>query len=300
MNPWTRWKALLARKETGEALAVMRVIMGFGAFWSLVVPIRHGAWKLVWTNAGYLERLPDPDTVALVMGLGILASLSLMLGFFGRASAFITLQCCLYLYNLNGADAGAHDRYINNALWLLVLADSTATWSVDCRRKTGSWTSDRPVSAWPRYVAVFQMVLAYWATGVQKVSLEWTPFGDFTALWYILRSPLYMRFEGEWMPFGFTQFATALTWLWEWGAPIWLYAFWARDKKPPTHWANRFDLRSVWAFFGIGMHLTLFVMTVLGPLQWATVAWYTALYHPDEYKRLFRRLRRSPKPRASA
>ena len=80
--------------------------------------------------------------MALVMGLGILASLSLMLGFFGRASAFVTLQCCLYLYNLNGADAGAHDRYINNALWLLVLADSTATWSVDCRRKTGSWTSE--------------------------------------------------------------------------------------------------------------------------------------------------------------
>jgi len=29
---------------------------------------------------------------------------------------------------------------------------------------------------------------------------------------------------------------------------------------------------------------------VLGPLSWATMAWYAALWHPDEYRSGWRRL----------
>lgn len=291
-NPWTVFKEWLAVKETGEALALFRIAVGIGALWAICVPVRHDVWRLLWTNQGYLSDAPAPETVALVMAGGALAAVCLIVGLGARVAAFCTLQVCLYLFGINPTDSGAHDRYINNALWLLVLASSSATWSVDCYIRTRRFTSDRLVSAWPRYLAVFQLVMAYWATGVQKISLEWTPWGDFTALWFIVRSPLYMRLDATVMPLWFTQFATAATWLWEWGAPIWLYAFWCRAYRPRRHWANRYDLRTLWAVWGIGMHATLFALTVLGPLQWSTLSYYAALYHPDEIRGLLVRLRR--------
>ena len=287
---WARWKALLARQETGEALAVFRVFVGFCALWAVAVPMQYGVAEFMWADTGYRGEGMDADTLRWVLRLGVVSSVSLILGLGGRVSAFVTLQVCIAFMTLHPAASGAHDRLIKNALWLLVLANSTATLSLDCRLKTGAWTSDRLVSAWPRYLAVLQLFIMYQATGIQKISPEWTPLGGFSALWYIVRSDMWMRFDADWLPYWFTQFSTAGTWIWEWCAWVFLYALWCRDKRPATHWANRYDLRTLWAAWGIGMHMILYVLTVLGPLSWATLAWYACLWHPDEYRAGWRRL----------
>ena len=61
------------------------------------------------------------------------------------------------------------DRLLTNALWLLVLSRSTATLSLDCRLRTGQWVSSVLVPAWPRYLALYQLVLVYGTTGLQKL-----------------------------------------------------------------------------------------------------------------------------------
>ena len=67
----------------------------------------------------------------------------LAIGAAGRVPALALLQMRLAMASLTIDLGGGYDRMLNNALWLLVLANSTATLSAACRARTGRWTSDR-------------------------------------------------------------------------------------------------------------------------------------------------------------
>src|SRR5262249_6409716 len=190
----------------------------------------HGVVGAVWldrADGGYrtLEDPPwlfglvggvNPVTLWAVIGVVLTSALMLVLGLGGPFTPFVLLQSNRALAHINWHTSGAEDSLIGNALWLLVLARSTATLSLDCRLRTGRWRSGTLVSAWPRYLAVYQLVLVYWATGVQKLSAHWTPGGEFSALYYILQEPSWQRFDMSWLAWVYplTQAATALTWFW--------------------------------------------------------------------------------------
>jgi hypothetical protein len=209
----------------------------------------------------------------------------------------VTLQIFLALSDVNSHAGGSDDPLLANGLWLLVLAQSTRTLSLDCRLRTGSWRSAELVPAWPRYLAVVQLFLMYWSTGLQKVSAYWTPAGDFSALYFILQQPTWQRIDMTWAAhvYPLTQAATALTWCWELGAPLWLLAFWWRDTRDRPGrlraLANRIDLRSWLAAVGVVLHLGILAAMEVGPFSLIALSFYLCLYHPDEYTALLNRVR---------
>jgi hypothetical protein len=211
-------------------------------------------------------------------------------------TALAALQVLLALFSVNGEVGGGHDRLLTNALWLLVLASSTATASLDCRLRTGAWTSDRPVAAWPRWLAVYQLVLVYVTTGMQKIGAEWWPWGDWSAVWYTLWIPHWARIDARWLTplYPLTQLATLGTMCFELGSPLLLLAFWYRATRGRRGRLralfNRVDARRAFALAGLSLHLGIVALMDVGPFSAAAAAFYLCLWSPDEYAALGRAL----------
>ena len=300
---WGRWLRFLNHREPGTSLALFRIACGLcvvGAVAGVVLP---GALPALWLDAGHggylratnvpwLFRLvggANPVTVWSMTAVALSAGGLLAVGLCGRLAALAALQSYVALVDLNPEAGGSYDGVLSNALWLLVLARSTATLSLGCRRRTGRWVSAEPVPAWPRYLGIYQLVLIYWSTGLHKVSAYWMPTGDFSALYYTLQQPTWQRWDMSWLAWVYplTQVATALTWFWEVTAPLLLLALWYRStrERPGRLRAlfNRIDYRRLFVAVGVTMHLLVFVFMEVGPFTWVTLAFYPCLYRPEEW-----------------
>lgn len=301
---WAAWVSLLDRRETGEALALFRVAVGVVVAWVVLSQIVTGIGEIVWVDrahGGYralgggptLVRWlggPTPGVIRALMAVTASSAIALTLGLGGRLAAFVTLQGYIALHRLDGNASGSSDILVTNALWLLVLARSTATLSVDCRLRTGRFVSDEEVHAFPRYLGILQLVVMYWSTGMQKVSVYWFPAGSYSALYYILQQPTWQRFSMTWAAHAYpiTQLATAMTWLWEVSSPLLLLVYFLRDTRERggrlRRWANRFDLRLAWALVGLALHLMIFAAMDVGHFSQISLAFYLCLFHPAELR----------------
>ena len=300
----------VGRTERGTSLALFRIGLGLcvlnvvlpmlwtGVHELLLVDLSDGGYKAI--KGDWLVDLLGGPTRLGVGRLGLLTGASgllLALGLGGRFTALITLLCCVSLFKLNPAVGGGHDRLLTNALWLTVLAESTATLSLDCLLRTRRLTSERLVPAWPRFLAVYQIVVVYVATGMQKVGVDWMPWGGFSAVYKALLMPSWRRFDMSWLgPFyPLTQLASAMTLVFEWGTPVWLLSAWFRDTRLRPGWLratfNRLDLRALWALMGLGMHLGIQLFMNVGPFSWVTLSFYAGLWHPDEWRAGWERVR---------
>jgi hypothetical protein len=308
---WARWVAFLSQREAGTSLALFRIACGLGVVGTVGSIVLHGLVPIIWLNradGGYrnFEDVPwlfkllgglRPETIWPVVAVALVAGLLLALGLGGRVPALLALQTYIALADINPQTGGSDDLLLANALWLLVLARSTATLSVDCRLRTGRWTSAAPVPAWPRYLAIYQLVLAYWATGMQKLGIHWTPLGDYSALYYVLQVPSWQRWDMTWLAwiYPLTQVATAVTWLWENSAPLLLVALYYRRTREGPGWLralfNRLHFRTVWVLIGVGMHISLFVLMNVEPFNWVTLSYYVCLFRPEEWQAAWQRLR---------
>lgn len=307
---WRAWVDLLDRREPGTALALLRIGVGLCVLLTVGTVVSDGLVDVLWVSREYgggyrtmtgnwlVQWLGGP-TPALMWRLTV-ASLAggtfLVLGLGGRVVAFLTLQTTLALLDVNSQAGGSDDLLLTNALWLVVLSESTATLSLDCRLSTGRWTSDRPVPAWPRYLVIYQLFVMYWTTGLQKLSAYWTPGGGFSALYYILQQPTWSRWDMSWVAwiYPLTQVATAITWLWEVGAPLLLLAFYYRytaDRPGRLRaFSNRIDLRSWYAAVGVCFHLLVTIPMNIGPFSLISLSLYPCLYTPAEIRGAWRRV----------
>jgi hypothetical protein len=314
---WSRLVERLDHREPATALALFRIGMGLSILYTLIPMMTDEGLTLLWVDAAEGGFRPLSARHWLVEALGgpslrtswglsvaaVIAGLLLVIGLGGRLSAALALVLMMALFSLSPGTGGGHDRLHTNGLWLLVLAPSTATLSLDARLfgPQRRFFSTQAVPAWVRYVGVVQLVLVYWSTGLQKVGAEWMPWGGLSAVYYALLTPSWQRWEMSWLghPLIFlsTQVGTAATWLWESLAPVWLLAFWFRATRERPGalraWSNRVDLRSWWALFGLLLHLVLWVTMNLGPFSAVTLSFYALLFHPDEWRALGLRLRRA-------
>jgi hypothetical protein len=275
-----------------------------------------GLVPVLWMNpadGGYttvspswlFERLGGvtPTTVWAVVVVTLLAGLAMTLGLGGRLMPLVALQGYLALYSLNSDAVGGYDWLLTNALWLLVLARATATLSLDCRLRTGCWRCADLVPAWPRYLAIYQIVLVYWTTGLQKLSAAWTPAGGFSALYYILQEPTWHRWDMSWLAWVYplTQVATATSWIWELTAPLLLLALWFRRTadRPGRLRAlfNRVPVRGLWVAIGVCVHLGILIFMNVGPFSWVSLAFYVCLFRPEEWQAM---TLTSPAPRPAS
>ncbi len=311
MRRTLRWlDAVVARREQGTALALFRVACGLcvlniivpmvltGVHRIVLVDLAHGGYHS--NKANWLMSLlggPTPSGVLLLCGLLTLGGLAMVLGAGGRLTNLATNQLLIALFTLNPGAGGGHDRLLTNAIWLLVLGNSTATLSLDSRLRRGRWISDTLVAAWPRHLATLQVVVVYTATGLQKVGVDWWPWGGLTAIYKSLLMPNWRRFDMSWVGhvFPLTQLATIGTLIFEIGAPILLLAAWYRDTRtrPGRLRAllNRIDPRWIWGLSGVGLHMGIHLFMNVGPFSWVTMSYYFCWWSPDEWAALARRLR---------
>ena len=312
MSLWSRWLALLDRKESGLSLALLRIGVGLCSLYTTGSVVAAGMVPVLWMDrehGGYLalgkvwwlvDALggPTPTVVWGLVTASLLGSALLTLGLFSRLGAFVALQSLMALTWINTSAGGSYDDLTTNALWLLVLAEGDATLSLRCRLREGRWSSERPVSAWPRYLFVLQLVVMYASTASQKLSAYWTPGGDFSALYYILQQPTWQRYDMRWVGrfFPVTQLATASTWFWELGSPALALALYYRDTRERAGRLralfNRLDVRTLYVSFGVLLHLGIHLLMVVGPFSFITLSYYFAAFHPDELARIGRSLRR--------
>jgi hypothetical protein len=310
INPWTRWTRFLDEREPGAGLALFRSACGLVVFGAIGSVVCYGLVPVLWldrsqggfiarTNPGWLFHVlgVTPSTVWMITIVCLVAAGLLVAGLASRVSAFVAMQCYLALTNLNPASGGGGDDVLlGNALWLLVLANSTATLSLSCRLRTGSWTSAALVPAWPRYLAIFQLVLVYFTTGVQKVSSDWVPGGELSALYYILQEPSWQRWDMSWLAWVYplTQLATLQVWLFEVLSPLLLLALWYRrtaDRQGRLRALfNRLHYRGLFILVGVAMHLGIMLLMNVEPFSWVTLSFYICLIGGREWQALGQRL----------
>src|SRR5688572_30606524 len=164
-----KWVELTSRKETGEVLALFRILTGFGLLWNVGGSIRvleviwldhrYGGYRHLGSGSWLIELLGNSPAVVWSLAIAALIfGAMLVIGLGGRWTALLGMQAMFALSMINGHTKGSYDALLCNALWLLFLAEPTATWSLDARMR-GSWESDREVSTFPRYLAVVQLVV---------------------------------------------------------------------------------------------------------------------------------------------
>lgn len=312
MSWWSRLVQRWSRREPATPLALFRIGTGLGLLLTflptvraeLIVPLladrAHGGYRALGGGGWLVQALggPTAQVAHSLVAFSLLGGLLLVVGLGGRLVALCSLQISLAAMNLNGHAGGSHDLLLSNALWLLVLAPSTHTLSLDCRIRTGRWRDDRPVAAWVRDLVMFQIVLVYWTTGLQKLSSHWVPGGEMSALYYIFQQPSWQRFDMSWLAplYPLTQLATLLTWLWEVLSPAWLLATWATEHPDRVgrmgRLALRLHLREVFVALGVGMHLVLLVLLDVGPFSVISLAFYPCFYRHEDLLAAWRWLAR--------
>lgn len=313
MMRWRTWVDLFGRRERGTALALLRIAIGLVALATLASTGAAGLVDVLWIDREHggfgdiggnwlVQALggPTPDVMWPVFWTTIAAAVLVVVGLGARAAALVALLGYTALVTAQPDTSGGGDLLVINGLWLLVLADCEATLSLRCLLTRRRLTCDRLVPAWPRYLFIFQIVIVYFAAGMQKMAVHWTPAGGYLALHYVLQDPTWIRFSGDAFTglSPLTRVATAVTWHWEQLAPVLLLYYYYRDTADRggrlRRWLTRFDLRTAWAAVGAGLHLGIFLVLDVGMFSLASLAYYLALWHPDELARAAARLRRRP------
>jgi hypothetical protein len=309
---WRAWVVLLSRRERGTSFALLRIAVAAVILYSLLSVGLHGLVPVLWIDAahGGFARLGNSDLVPALLGgptptvvwtlytVALVGAVGMLLGVGGRVPIVLVALSYTPVATSNPEAYGGYDLMISNAVWMLLLGNATATLSVDCRRRTGGWTSDVLVPAWPRYVLVFQLVAIYTSTGLHKLSADWVPGGTHAALYWVFQDPTWNRFDLRELSARFyvlTQIGTAATWWWEVTSAGLLLVYWYRytaDRPGRIRAAmGRFDLRKPWAVIGVSLHLGILVLLNVGPFSFISLAYYLCLWTPDEIERALARLR---------
>lgn len=305
---WRFWVELTSEREAPLVLATFRIALGLVVLGSLASAVSGGVVSAMWIDLrdGGALRLAAPTflvellggptratiwtLVAVAFGAGCLV----LLGLGGRVPYLLAAQAYAAVVRTNGDTAGGYDSMITNALYLLMFSEANATLSLDCRRRTGAFTSSDPIPAWPRYLLVFQLLVIYGVTGLQKMSHTWTPFGGYSALYWVLQDPTWRRFDTTWSAFVYPllQVATAITWHWELAAPVLLLHYYARRTADRGGRLRallaRWDLRKPFALVGVPVHLGILVLLNVGPFSFISLAYYVLLLRPGELERVAR------------
>lgn len=283
---WAWWVALLNTRESGAAIAFVRIAVGLSLLLLLVPFVCTDAGRdvVVFSFAdddvgGYRNLSGTPfinllggPTPAVLHGLlltALIAAVCMVLGVFGRVPVLVAAVCTRVVFLQNGDVSGGGDSLLGNALFLLLLADCTHTFSLDCRLRTGRFVDVTPVMAWPRRLAVLQLAVIYTTTGLQKlVSTAWTPFDGFSALYQILQSPQWTRFPHliddahGWLVVP-AMLGSIVTIVWE-------VFFFVVLLRPRWRWA--------FAVTGVGLHIGIALLMEVGVFSWLSLALYPAMF----------------------
>lgn len=300
---WSAWVDLWDRREDAAALALVRIFVGLALAYDFVEIWRLDLVDVLYTADGFgvaFDGLLSPQAT---WWIAALASLGIATGTLTRISCIAFVLASAQLAHMSpNADRGI-DVLLRVVVAVLALSRSHARWSVDAlvMRRVFKRPFATAIPAWPRYLLLLQLVWVYFSGGINKGGVSWQPGGGFTALANILGDPHVARFDPSgWLPtvMPLTRIATALTMLFELGAPLYL-AFYYYDRTRARggklrRLCNKLRLRWAWIALGLAFHLGIAVGMRLGIFPWGMLALYPVLLAPDELAAMVARLTRSP------
>lgn len=280
------WQAHLERREPGFALAAMRMIVGLSLLLEMsrycltdsgydvlifsFADVAHGGYRTV--EATFLLDLlggAKPGALLLLAWLDLACGALLVVGLFGRLPAMLGWLVTASILGGPSAVSGGSDLLLGAGLFILAIADCTRTWSLDCRLRTGAFSSNELVPAFPRLLALGQVAVMYGATGLQKlVSTAWLPADGFSSLYQVLQSPQWARFPQliedthgalVWP----AAVATATTLLFELTFPVVVFVR---------------RLRLAYAVFGVLLHVGIWITMDVGAFGLLSLAFYPSLF----------------------
>ena len=312
------WVAFWDEREAPTSLVLVRVLVALAVLVDLAAIALQGATPWLWApiEAGglaswdpaapplfYRVLPPSVGSAHLLWGGLVSSALCLGLGCFTRAAAltyvFLSVQAAL----INGPADRAIDRLIRIVVLILVLSPAGGAWSVDAKRASGRFRGETgPAPAWPRYLILGQLVLTYFGAGLAKSGTHWYPWGGYNALYLTLRDPILSavatsapRWIDHPIIYFTTRVATAVTHLWELGAPlVLLAAYYRRTADRPgrvRRLFNRLPVRNTYVLVGAIFHLSLAAALRLGIFPFAMLACFPAFFRPEEIQRGVSRLR---------
>ena len=309
-NGWRGWVRVTSQRERGTTLALIRMCLGVIVVAALLEAIRLDLVTSLWmdvSGGGYRKagqtRLikllggPTPDLIWATIITGLVSGTLLIVGLGGRVTALVANQAWHACTFFNGDTRAGADLMVTIGLFMMILADSTVTMSLDCRIRTGKWTSDREVPSWPRYLIILQIVLVYFSTALHKISMVWSWSGSYNSIWWVIHNPNWNRWDVSGHPwlYPFTQVGTFVTWWWEVLWPLLGLHYWYRStpERPGRLRAlfNRFDVRKPLVLVGLGMHVGIHVLMDVGVFIWICATFYLSLFRPEELESGWRRLR---------
>ena len=294
MKIWRAWVALWDRREPVTALALVRIAVAIVLLVDYLSLAHDGLVHALWSPppAGY--GVGDG-----VMWFGVLVAALACLGL-GAATplacvAFVVASSRLSAVAPNG-EAGS-DMMLRIVVAILALSRCNARWSVDAwamRRLGRPMATEAP--AWPRYLIMLQLVWIYFSGGQNKSSAAWGPHGGFTALANALMDPHAGRLPAGLVValYPLTRVATALTMLFELGAPLYLVAYFAGERSPRRVFGY---MRWTWIGLGVAFELGIAIGLKIGSFPYAMLAMFPVLLRPEELQCLNTR---APAKRASS
>lgn len=297
------WVGFWSRTEHPRTLALVRIALGLvvvldlldlvrlGLVVPLFAPQEAGGWADVTSRGSpfpYSVLPAEPWVAQGFFAALLLAALCVCVGLFTRSAGLaLVLLWAAWRACVPEVDR-AVDHLCRNLLLILAFSGAGRTWSVDAWLRSRSFVDPTPIGAWARYLVIAQLVLMYFAAGLQKLTPTWLPSGDFGALYLVLADPAIARFDfaflGSQPYYLLTQIGTAATFAWQWLYPLvllWLYYAATPDRPGRLRaLANRAHLHLVWIGLGVVFHLLLAVTTELGIFPWAMLAAYLAFLDP--------------------
>lgn len=311
MTYWDKFATALSHKEPATPLALFRIAIALVLAFDLLDIWMTKSHLMIWfpmssggmqpPNSNWLFHLlggPSSANIEFVLWGTLLCCLVLLMGIGSRVAALIAIQGCLALFALHPGTGGGHDRLITNALWLLVLAPSDTSISLWSKIRTGNWFSSSLVSAWPRYLVIYQLILMYSCTGIQKLGAEWWPMGDFLAIYYAILIPYWARADWSWIAQNLTiatQIGTFLTWAWESTWWVVLLCFYYRKTSEKEGRIRqlflKWDIRLVYITIGVFVHTGIALLMNLGPFSGITMSYYLCFFHHDEYTKVLAKVK---------
>lgn len=305
-----RWVALWDRRETGESLALVRILVALVIVWDLLEVLRLGLVIPLWApmEEGGIGPATHDDPVSLfyrwfgatsgntwwLYALALSSAMSLGVGLFSRASALTLLFAYSQLAALSpDADRGI-DTLLRNVMIVLAFARAE-TLSLDARWRHGRFVTDQPVLAWPRYLIIAQLTLLYFSAGMLKQASNWSFSGGYSALWLVMEKPHFVKYE---LPrdvvlplYRLFQAGTLATVVWERSTILLPLLVWLRGSKERggklRTLVNRARLLEVWVATGVFFHLSLALFLALGAFPWGCLALYPALAKPSTWRGWF-------------
>ena len=292
---WNAWVDLLDRKEPPTALAMVRIGLSFVLLVDYLNVWRAGLVGPIWSAPpnGFAIGHAAFDLPAMTLWtIAVVALVAIVLGAATRVACLAFVFAASQLSALTPNSESGLDMLARVVFVVLALSRCNARWSIDAMlaRRLGRTVPDE-IPAWPRYLLLFQLVWMYFSGGQNKSSDVWGPMGGFTALANALTEPHAARFDPAWVGviYPLTRVATALTMVFELGAPLYLLAYYyaaTADRAGKLRaWFNRWRVRWIWIGLGISFELGIAFGLRLGVFPWGMLAIYPVLLRPGELRR---------------